>query len=1004
MSDQSRFCLAAVSGFALLTALTSCGRALNSTWSAANYLRKDFTVEDGLPDNVVNAVVQTRNGLLWVGTEAGLASFDGEHFTPILLPGGAAPERPVTAMAVTPDGSLWVGTNAGLVLIPRAALDHFDPALSRSYHVGPGLSDEITWLCASRAGVLWVGTNQGLYRMGRGQFVPVIPRESISRIEEASGGNLLIVTAHGFVEWDGTRAVTHPELAARLGVHANGIFDVFQDRNGAMWYCTEKGVARQSGGLIKRFKPYGGLRPWAAYLAYEDLQGNVWINSGAGLLQAGASVLELLASGLHARSIYADRDGDLWIGSNGDGLVRFKDRTIRMYTTADGLPTNIPMALLVTRSGKLWVGNNCGGLSSFDGERFRTYGEKDGLSNSCVWALAEGSNHELWIGTWGGGLFRFWDGQFTQYSKQQGLPSIIVRCIVAAHDGSLWIATLDGLSHMQDGRFQNYTTADGLSSNHVNTVYQDRNGSIWAGTDKGLDRLAGARFAPVLATRDFFDVPFVSLGEDSLGNLYALSGGKRITRVADNRQVSVDEGLNLVDMVESKGRDLWFSGAKGIFRIAAADLEWAEQGREAPLNYASFGRADGMSSVECTVGAPDIAVTPDGKLWVATVKGLAMLDLRHLPHSRRRPAIFMEEVTVGSNKALAGRELVLPPGTHHVELRFTAVDLASPEKIRLQYRLDGVDRAWLNADSTRTATYTDIPLGAHAFHIRATNGDGVWDRAGIAYSVTQLPYFYQTNWFRFAAVAALLLLLAGAYRLRVRRIARQIESRLEERLGERERIARELHDTLLQSVQGLILRFQAVADQMPESDAPRQLMERALDRADQVLVEARDRVKSLRKPVESVCDLSQALAEAGEELAQDSGMEFAVVVEGNPQGLHPVVRDEAYWIGREALSNAFQHSQGRRVEVEIAYDRRELRLRFRDDGHGIDSDVLKAFSRAGHWGLPGMHERARKIGGRIEAWSRPRAGTEVELRVPASMAYRTGGGPSRWLRFLGRKS
>jgi signal transduction histidine kinase len=244
--------------------------------------------------------------------------------------------------------------------------------------------------------------------------------------------------------------------------------------------------------------------------------------------------------------------------------------------------------------------------------------------------------------------------------------------------------------------------------------------------------------------------------------------------------------------------------------------------------------------------------------------------------------------------------------------------------------------------------------------------------------------------------------LSGAHRLRVRRIARQIESRLEERLGERERIARDLHDTLLQGVQGLILRFQAVAERIPESEVPRQMMDRALDRADQVLAEARDRVKGLRKPTDSILDLPQALAQAGEELAQGSGMKFTLVVEGNPVELHPVVRDEAYWIGREALANAFRHSQGRRIEIEIAYGRRELRLRFRDDGRGLDSNFLQAGGRPEHWGMQGMRERARKIGAHLKAWSRPSAGTEVELRVPASMAYRTGGGQSSWLGFLGR--
>jgi signal transduction histidine kinase len=244
------------------------------------------------------------------------------------------------------------------------------------------------------------------------------------------------------------------------------------------------------------------------------------------------------------------------------------------------------------------------------------------------------------------------------------------------------------------------------------------------------------------------------------------------------------------------------------------------------------------------------------------------------------------------------------------------------------------------------------------------------------------------------------LLLAGLYFLRLRQLAVQIQSRIEERLGERERIARELHDTLLQSVQGLILRFQAVADGIPESEPARLMMENALERADQVLVEGRDRVKSLRGPGEAVSELSEALAQTGRELAQTSGVEFSVVVEGNPKGLHPVVRDEAYWIGREALVNAFHHGQARRIEMEIAYDRRELRLRFRDDGRGLGAEILEAGGRPGHWGMPGMRERARRIGAHFQAWSRPGDGTEVELRVPGSMAYRARAGETQWQRLL----
>jgi ligand-binding sensor domain-containing protein len=508
------------------------------------------------------------------------------------------------------------------------------------------------------------------------------------------------------------------------------------------------GVARQSGGSVERLKPYGSLGK-GALQAYQDQQGNVWIARKSGLFRAAADGLEPVAPGLHVQYIYADRDGDLWVGTNGEGLVRFKDRTIRMFTSANGLPSNVPMTVLSSHAGKLWVGNNCGGLSWYDGQRFKTYNEKDGLSNSCVWSLAEDPNHDLWIGTWGGGLFRFRDGRFTRYSKPQGLPSDVVRCIVAARDGSLWIATQEGLSHLESGRFRNYTTAGGLSSDRVVTVYQDHSGGVWAGTTGGLDRLTGARFVSVPQAQELLDRLYNSLAEDSFGDLYALSVPSGISRIEGNRLFRLHEGMGPTAMVQSNRQDLWLSSGSGIFRFAAADLRRPEQGPDSPLDYTAFGPADGSNTVECSMGAPNIAITPDGRLWVATVQGLAMLDLSRLQRSARKPAILLEDVTVDRKAAFAGPELVLPPGNHHVELHFDAVELRSPEKIDLQYRLDDVDPVWLDASSETPvgtyfphepkgpvgiAIYSNVPVGAHSFHIRACNSDGCG--IGTASSIT----------------------------------------------------------------------------------------------------------------------------------------------------------------------------------------------------------------------------------------------------------------------------
>src|ERR1700733_2227116 len=749
---------------AVVSMIVTCrGLALDPGQPASSYLRKYFTMEDGLPANEVHAIVQTENEFLWVGTDAGLARFDGKRFTPINISGGVAQQIPVQSLLVTPEGDLWVGTDAGLARLPRAALDHFDRALVTMYHVGAGISDQILCMHRSRAGTLWIGGSGGLYRFDRGNFFSIIPRDTISRIEERSDGHLLIITGHGLVEWDGSRIIPHPEIAQKLGVATNGIFHAFEDQKGVTWFCTNKGVARSVGGRITTLEPYG-LPHGGAWRVYEDQQGNIWVVAQSGLFRANATSLEPMP-GLEPRFAYSDREGDLWVCVENEGLVRFKDRAIRMYTTSDGLPNNRVRTVLQSHDGTLWVGNNCGGVSRFDGKRFQNYNEQDGLSNSCVFAMAEDTEHNLWIGTWGGTLYRFRDDHFTQYGEQQGLPSNIVVCILAARDGSLWIATLGGLSHMQNGNFRNYSVADGLSSDLITTVYQDRSSTIWVGTSLGVDRLIGDRFVTVPRDAGSSNSMFRNLREDSAGDLFAFSEINGISRAENDRFVSVSETLAWGSMIESGSHDLWLGGRQGIFRVAAGGLRQVEQDRESPLDYSSFGPDDGMISTECDgLGQPNMAITSDDTLWVATVKGLARLDLRRLHRRVHKPAIYIEEIDVGRTKVSPGRELVLPPGTYHVEFHFTAVDLVSAEKIRLQYRLDGVDPSWLDADSTRTAIYNSIPIGVHSFHIRACNRDGVWDRLGIVYSVIQQPFLYETTWFRLSAVAVIGLLVAGLNR------------------------------------------------------------------------------------------------------------------------------------------------------------------------------------------------------------------------------------------------
>jgi two-component sensor histidine kinase len=370
--------------------------------------------------------------------------------------------------------------------------------------------------------------------------------------------------------------------------------------------------------------------------------------------------------------------------------------------------------------------------------------------------------------------------------------------------------------------------------------------------------------------------------------------------------------------------------------------------------------------------------------------GVGVIDPSHLPFNKLPPPVHIEQITA-DRKAYdatpdANGQVRLHPRVRDLEIDYTALSLVAPEKVLFRYKLEGWDRDWQDAGTRRQAFYSNLPPRNYLFRVMACNNSGVWNEAGASLDFSVAPAYYQTNWFRLLCGAACLGLLWGLYHLRLRQLAREFNMRLDERVSERTRIARELHDTLLQNVQGLILKLHAVAKHMPREEPSRQAIEKALDHADRVLAEGRDRVRNLRATAESLSDLSAAFQRVTEETAPSRAATRRMVVEGDVRELHPMILEESYSIGREALINALVHSDGLHVEVEITYDARQFRLRVRDGGRGMDADILKK-GRADHWGLQGMRERAGRIGAQLELWGRPGTGTEVGLTVPAAMAY-----------------
>lgn len=966
-----------------------CGNrlALAEPPADTQYVRTNFTLEDGLPDNTVDAITQTDNGLLWVGTESGLASFDGRTFTRISLRiPGAPPPGSVSALIEGSDGDLWVGTDAGVIRIPKADLN--DPYLagSEAFRLGPQQSDEVEALFGARDGTIWAGTNHGLYRFDGKRFVGVLSSVYVSRIHQGLNGRLLLITNDEFTEYLDGRTIRHPGLGARFGVHDDQIFDVFQGADGTMWFGTNYGIRAVRASDVDTPVPWQPAHTSTNRISAGPDE-TTWVSTGVGLYRTSRAEMSTPAPGLKARAFDVGKDGDIWIGTNGSGLVHLQRRIVQMYTAANGLPfNNIVMAVLPAQNGHLWIGSNCG-LSMFDGKHFHSFAEKDGLKNSCVWSLAQDQERNLWIGTYGGGLFRYRNGVFTQYSTEQGLASPIVFAIRVAKDDSLWVATPDGLSHVRDGTIRNYTTADGLSSDRILDIHQDHAGTIWVATQGGVDRLASDRFEAVPSTPAAAEVVARHFVEDSRGNLYTTDAPSGVGEIKNGRLTLLNDKLDLEEMAETLDRMLWFSSRNGIVRISEEELARAsDPGR--PLDYEVFNRADGLNTTEASVGVPNVAMTDDGKLWIATVKGLAVIETALLPRTSRKPEIFIAGVNTDGTQSRVGNVLVLPPGMHHVELNLAAVSLANPQRIRLQYRLEGVDAGWLDAGPSRIAVYTNIPAGTHRLLVRGTDSLGNWALPQMIYQVNQRPHFYSTVLFQVIAAILVAILLALFYVQRMRSMVRQTRVMVEQRQLEREAVARDLHDTFLQGVQGLILQFHTGTQQLPPDHPVRARFEEALSQSDRVVLEGRDVLSRLRAKRGTPKDLVDAYAAIGSELHPLGKAHLEVIVDGRTRDLEVVIRDELKKIGREALFNSWRHAQATKIEVEMHFGFFEFRVRFRDDGIGIDPAVLREGCVAGHYGLPGMRERVAKIGGRMSLWSRPGAGTEIEIRIPSAIAYR----------------
>jgi len=960
------------------------------------------------PRNSINmglifAIAQTPDGYLWIGGSYGLFRFDGVRFVKWQPPGDVVMDSPPNALLVARDGTLWIGTFYDLLSWDGHKLTRY-PALrgkfvsslreDRDGTIWAGLYGDPGRLCAVRgakvqctapdggfgafvwslgtdsAGALWVGADSGVWR-----WQPGAPRRHdlsglrVGDLTTTNDGRLLVgIAGGGLRQLDGDRLVAYPIPAidkpgAWLSDGEVRSNKLLRDRDGGLWIGTDsRGLIHVKEGRTDAFTRADGLT------------GNI------------------------SCSLFEDREGNVWYGSE-KGVDRFRRLPITTVSTRQGVPDDITKSVLGTPDGSLWAATN-DGLARWKDGHLVVYRQRDGLPDSHVQAQYQDAQGRHWVGT-ARGLAYFAANRFVAADSGPGTE---IYAITGDASGNLWAAGNKGLVHLHQGRLADIAPwSTFLHENHAQAVVADRGGlwlSFW--DREGVLFYRNGRIEErYLTSHGPGSVRVTGLRLEADGAMWAGTDGHGIARIQDGRMNLLSSANGLPcdqvhwSMIDASG-SMWMYANCGLVRVPREDLAaWIADPRR-PVAAKLWNGTDGVPPVATAEGyySPPITQAADGKVWFIAGAELMWIDPDHIPSNAVPPPVHVESLVADHRTYAAKDGLSLPPLVRDLAIEFSALSLADPPSVRFRYRLEGHDNDWQEAVDRRLVTYTNLPPGRYRFRVKAANNSGVWNEDGAQLDFSILPAFYQTTWFRAACAAAVLALAWIVFhlrlRMRIRRLQREFEATLEARVAERTRIARDLHDTLLQRFHGLLLQFQAAFNLLPDRpQESRQILSGAIDQVAEAITEGRDTVQGLRASTQETNSLAASLRALAEDLASENGHATTarIDVQGRAQALHPIVRDETFRIAAEALRNAFRHADAARVEVAINYDVREFRLRVRDDGKGMDPAVIDAGSKAGHFGLSGMRERAEVVGGVLAVRSRTDAGVEVDLCIPASRAY-----------------
>ena len=758
----------------------------------SQYVFNNWQTQEGLPQNTISSIIQTKDGYLWFGTQEGLVRFDGERFTIFDTQNTPAIKyNNVSALYEDISGNLWIGTLGG-------GLSCYKNKEFKDYSISEGLnSNTIKKIVGDKNGNIWIISNQGIIKYHDGVFSPLKIKEdnleATSFLEDGKGDYWIGTT-------DGIVYRFHKDKLIPYGISNESIkstiSDLYEDSNGTIWVSTSKGLftiknyeiqkssllqffnklqinsvyedrehviwvsasnglARIENGKIDWCSSKDGLSDDQIYCTLEDNEGSLWIGTGRGginRIKDGVCYAITKKDGLtsnEAFSVYQDSDdNDIWVGTS-NGLNLISNGKIKNFLTQNGLPGNFVLPVYKDKSGSVWVGTNGSGLAQIVGNKIRNYSTKDGLPGNRIYSICKNDDNSFWIGTNGNGISLYKNGKFTNYGEKDGLSSRFVDAVIKGKENTLWIGTQDGgLNLFKDGKFTSFTTKNGLSNNIVFSVYVDYDGTLWIGTGGGLNRFKNGKFT-VYTTKDgLFDNTAFQILDDGLGYL-------------------------------------WMSCNKGIYKVSKKELDDYANKKIKTLNCISYGVEDGMKIAECNGGDQPSAIKDhNGNLWFPTMKGVVVIDPRKLKSSRKIIPVYIEKISINNTQVNQSAQNVFPVEDGKLEFDYTAISFLVPKKIKFKYKLEGFDKGWIDASNRRVAYYTNIPYGNYTFKVIACNDEGVWNTKGASFSFYLKPTFYQTFWFYAASIFVILSLIYFGYRYWLNILLKQKEA-LEAKIAER---------------------------------------------------------------------------------------------------------------------------------------------------------------------------------------------------------------------------